>query len=139
MKKITTFAILIIIFLFISTGVEARLLPRFLGRSSGSVASGLVVSPRLRSDRLALIVTLSNLNKVNSAFYSLIYQSNGIEQGVNGSLDSSQGNSVTRELLFGTCSSGVCRYQENLSNMTFEVTSELPSGKRVLRRFRVRI
>jgi len=49
-------------FLF-ANDVEAKFLPRFAGQRI--VSSGLVVYPKLRPDRLALIFTLSNLQKMS--------------------------------------------------------------------------
>ena len=128
-------------FFILATKVDARILPRFQnkGVARGAVYSGLIVSPRLRSDRRALLVTFNNLQKVKNATYTLIYQTGGKDEGASGTLDSSAGSSVSRELIFGTCSSGVCRYHTNLTSMRFEVMSELPSGKRSLKRFRIRI
>ena len=128
-------------FFILATKVDARILPRFQnkGVARGAVYSGLIVSPRLRSDRRALLVTFNNLQKVKNATYTLIYHTGGKDEGASGTLDSSAGNSVSRELIFGTCSSGVCRYHTNLTSMRFEVMSELPSGKRSLKRFRIRI
>jgi len=141
MKKIILLMIMGLAFVF-SGAVEAKLLPRFKKASSGRQQivsySGLVISPKIRSDRQALIVTISNLQKVNSVTYTLMYQTNGEDQGVNGTLDSSSGSSVTRELLFGTCSD-VCRYHQNISSMKFEVVSQLPNGKKTLKRYLIRI
>ena len=127
---------------FLNTrGVEAKLLPRFTKTSNIGqrvVSSGLVVSPRLRSDRQALVLTLSNLQKVKNVTYTLMYQTNGVDQGVGGSLDSSSGSSVTRELLFGTCSD-VCRYHSNITNMKLEIVSELPNGRQTLKRYRIKV
>lgn len=131
------------LFLFcLAAPVEARLLPRFRNASGGgrkSTGSGVIVSPRLSSDRKALNVYFANLNKTNEITYMLSYQTNGKDEGVYGSIDSSSGSSVSRKLLFGTCSSGVCRYHTNISGMKFEVTVELPSGKKAIRRYRVRV
>lgn len=143
MRKIIFSLILLILIKFlIISNVEASLLPRFrsLARTArrGSY-SGILVSPRLRSDRKALIVNFANLKKVKNVTYTLIYQTNGRDEGVSGSLDASSGDAVTRELLFGTCSSGVCRYHTNISNMRLEVNTELTSGKRTVKRFRVRV
>lgn len=140
MKNIVIIAVFFLS-LCIAPAIHARMLPRFRpsAKTNVTVVNKLVVKAKLRSDRKALIVNFYNLNKVNGVFYSFTYQTNGIEQGVNGSLDSSQGDSLIRELLFGTCSSGVCRYHGGLSNMRLEVTSDLPSGKRVVKRFRVKI
>ena len=129
-------------FVFTSV-VEAKLLPRFTktGKIAGQriVSSGLVVSPKLRRDRLALILTLSNLQKVNNITYTLMYQTNGKDEGVSGTINSSAGPSATRELLFGTCSAGVCRYHPNITNMKLEIVSELSNGKQTLKRYRIRV
>ena len=123
-------------FLF-ANDVEAKFLPRFAGQRI--VSSGLVVYPKLRPDRLALIFTLSNLQKINNVSYPLMYQTNGKDEGVSGTIDSSSGLSVTRELLFGTCSAGVCRYHPNITGMKLEIVSELSNGKQTLRRYKIRI
>lgn len=141
MKKIfMTLPIIFLTLFFLLQPVEARLLPRFQNTSkSGGGVVGPYASARLRGDRLALVLTVGNLQKATNAVYTFMYQTAGVDQGVSGSLDSSSGNTVTRELLFGTCSSGVCRYHENLTNMKLEVNFELPNGKHLIKRFKVRI
>lgn len=140
MKKIILLMVIGGVFVF--TGVvEAKLLPRFTKTSNIGqrvVSSGLVVSPKLRGDRQALVLTLSNLQKVKNVTYTLMYQTNGVDQGVGGSLDSSSGSNVTRELLFGTCSD-VCRYHSNITGMKLEIVSKLPNGRQTLRRYRIRV
>lgn len=139
MKKIGLTVSLLLFIIFFLTPVEAKLLPRFQNIRKGGGSTGPYVAARLRTDRLALIATFGNLQKVTSATYTLMYQTDGIDQGVSGSLDSSAGNMVTRELLFGTCSSGICRYHGHITNMKLEVTLDLPNGKHILKRFRVRV
>ena len=142
MKKVILLIIFGGIFLF-TNDVEAKLLPRFSNNSKNTgqriVSSGLIIYPKLRSDRLALIVTLYNLQKVNNVSYTLMYQTNGKDEGVSGMIDSSSGISTTRELLFGTCSSGVCSYHKNITNMKLEIVSKLPNGKQTLKRYRIRV
>ena len=104
-----------------------------------TAGSGVGTSVRLRSDRKALLVYFSNVSKAKSVSYVLMYQTNGKEEGVGGSIDSAAGNSAQRVLDFGTCSAGVCRYHSNITQMTFEVTIDLPNGKKTLRRFRIRV
>ena len=141
-SKIISILICVWVLLFLSADLaNAKLLPRFRSapKKSTGVSSGVVVSPRLRSDRKALNVFFNNLNKAKNVTYTLIYQTGGKDEGISGSIESSSGNSTTRELLFGTCSAGVCRYHANISNMKLEIITELPSGKRLLRRFRNRV
>jgi len=120
--------------------VEAKVLPRFQSsKSTGkSYTSGIGVSARLRADRRALNVYFSNLQKANSVMYTLIYETNGKQEGASGTIDISTSN-VSRELLFGTCSPPACVYHENLTNMKLEVLTELTNGKKTLKRFRVKI
>lgn len=140
-KAILIVSIFYVLGFILLDNVEAKVLPRFKGKgtASGVVYSGLTTSARLRSDRKALLVSFGNLQKVKNVTYTLIYQASGKDEGISGSVDSSSGNSLSRELLFGTCSSGVCRYHTNISNMRLEIMSELPSGRRSIKRFRVRI
>ncbi len=110
------------------------------GTSSAiTTGSRLVIKPKLRSDRRALIVNFSNLGVVSSFSYELNYVSNGIPQGVAGTVTPKGEGSTQRELLFGTCSRNVCRYHTGISEMKFVVTSTLKSGIRVRKTFRVRV
>lgn len=104
-------------------------------RSSGA---GISVTPKLRNDRHALLVYFSNLQNAESVSYMLIYQTNGQQEGAGGSVKPSEGN-ASRELLFGTCSKNVCRYHPNITNMKLEVTAQLKSGKKLLKRYKIRI
>lgn len=135
--------VFLIAFLFLGAqAAQARVLPRFRNapvRTGAQAASGLTISAKLRADRKALFVSFGNLNKVVSVVYTLMYKTDGVDQGVSGTLSAVSGSGSSRELLFGTCSSGVCRYHQNITNMKLEVVSELPSGKRTLKRFRIRI
>jgi hypothetical protein len=136
------FSLLGLLFFIFVIPVEARLLPRFRSSSGAgrkTAGSGVIVSPRLSSDRKALQVYFANLDKAKEVSYTLSYQTNGKDEGVYGLIDSSTGNTTTRELLFGTCSSGVCRYHTGITGMKFEVTVELPSGKKAVRRYRIKV
>lgn len=137
-KKFWT-GFLIVIF-FILTGISQiiyakKTLPR-RGIATGGEA-GAIISAKLRSDRLALIVNFSGLLRTSSLSYTLSYKTNGIPQGVMGTIKPTV-NADQRVLLFGTCSSGVCRYHTNISEMRFVVTSNLKTGGQVIKPFRVK-
>lgn len=139
MRVIIAFVILTVSLSFFSPAY-AKVLPRFQGKpvkATGGAAVG--VFPKLRADRQALLVTFTNLQLANSVSYTLMYQANGNEEGAGGSVDSSAGSTATRELLFGTCSAGVCRYHSGMSNMRLEVTVEYKNGKKATRRFRIKV
>ncbi|QQG44061.1 MAG: hypothetical protein HYW86_04320 [Candidatus Roizmanbacteria bacterium] len=130
------------LFVFVST-TEAKVLPRY--KTAGKAVSksyaapvGISVSARFRGDRQALNVYFNNLKNATDVSYTLTYETNGKAEGAGGSVDVSAGN-ATRELLFGTCSSGVCRYHTGITGMKLEVVSQLLSGKKSVKRFRIKV
>lgn len=144
MKKILSLALslTLALLLFYSFTLSAQAKKKIVRRqASGAVTTGsrLIIKPKLRSDRRALIVNFSNLGVVSSFSYELNYVSNGIPQGVAGTVTPKGEGSIQRELLFGTCSAGVCRYHAGISGMKFVVTSTLKSGLRVRKTFRVKV
>jgi len=139
MKTFLWSLLLTLFFAISALSVEAKVLPRFSSKSTGlTYVSGIGVSARLRADRRALNVYFSNLQKANSVMYTLIYETNGKQEGASGTIDISSSN-ASRELLFGTCSSGDCTYHQNITNMKLEVLTELTNGKKTMKRFKVRI
>lgn len=141
-KKTTILLLITTLFLSVVGISEAKVLPRF-SKSTAVPAtavrnSNISIYPRLRGDRRALVVTFSNSSLANSVNFTLVYQTNGKDEGASGSVDVSQGT-VTREVLFGTCSSGVCRYHPNISNARFEVVTELKNGKKSVKRYKIKV
>lgn len=132
----------LLIFLIFGSAEAVKILPQAQkGAKTTSVrsgGSGITVSPRLRNDRKALLINFGNLQNAKSVSYTLIYQTNGQEEGAGGTLSSLSG-SQSRELLFGTCSKNVCRYHQNITNARFEVTYTSSSGKKYLKRYRIRV
>lgn len=143
MLKKLTIIILLLLSLSTATLVYAKVLPRFAGsagKSTGGVAySGVGASVRFNGARNGITISLTNLNKASSVMYMLSYQSNGKDEGAMGTIYVSGENSATRELLFGTCSGAVCTYHTGITNAKLEITTELTSGKKTLRRFRLRV
>lgn len=143
-KKGLTYLIILLVYCFITdVSVEAKLLPRFAGsagKSTGKVAySGVTASVRFNGARNGINLYLGSLNKASSVSYMLSYQSNGKDEGAMGTIYVSGEDSATRELLFGTCSGAVCTYHTGITNAKLEITTELTSGKKTLRRFRLRV
>ncbi len=136
-------SVFILSLIFVSIAASplfAKVLPRFqkTNTPARTTAVSVGIYPKLRVDRHALIVNFSNLQLANSVSFTLIYQTNGKEEGASGSADVSQ-RAVTRELLFGTCSTGVCRYHTNITNARLEVITDLKSGKKTIKRFRIKV
>lgn len=93
---------------------------------------------KLRGDKLALLVQLTNLTGAQSINYILTYNSTQAPQGVQGSLDPAIG-STQKELVFGTCSGAVCTYHTGLTDMRFQLTVGLKSGKTLTRKYQIKI
>lgn len=129
------------LFLF-NENVEAKVLPqakksgKAIVRSAGTTIS---VSPKLRADRRALIVNFSNLQNASSVSYFLTYKTGGQQEGAGGTLNLSGGFNQSAELLFGTCSKQVCRYHTNIKDAKLEVSYTSKSGKKYLKRYKIRV
>lgn len=137
-----TVALVFLFFILVPKINAAKILPQ--SKSSGktvvkkSQGPGISITPKLRRDRQALLVYFGNLQNAQSVSYMLVYKTNGQAEGAGGSVKPSEAT-ATRELLFGTCSKNVCRYHPNLSNMSFEVTAQLTSGKKLVKRYKIKI
>lgn len=106
-------------------------------KSSGG--SGIGVSPRLRPDRRALIVTFSNLGNATSVSYFLTYKTGNQQEGAGGSLNLTESSTSTQELLFGTCSRNVCRYHTGIKDAKLEVSYTSKSGKKYIKRYKIKV
>jgi hypothetical protein len=143
MKKLI-FALVISLSLFFVSSESAyakKILPRAKvskGVASKVVGSNPSVSVRFRSDRMAIIASFANLSKASSVTYMLSYNTRGTMQGAQGSVNVSE-NNTSREIIFGTCSHGVCRYDYGISNAKFIVTIKLPNGKKIVKTFSLRV
>jgi hypothetical protein len=110
-------------------------------RTSGTtVSKSVATSAKFRRDRRALIVSFSGLASARTIDYLLSYNSRGTTQGAGGSINPTlTGNTASRELLFGTCSHGVCRYDTGITNARLVITIVLSSGKKITRTYRLRV
>ena len=133
----------LLVFFSLLQTAEAKLLPQ-AARSISKPATGLVtssginVTPRLRKDRRALVVYFSNLQNAASVSYSLTYNTSTQQEGAMGVLNLN-GSNTSVELLFGTCSKNVCRYHTGLKNMRLEVSYTLKSGKKYIKRYKIKV
>ncbi len=144
-KQIAIFLLFTIFSVFVFAKIsEARVLPQAAkaGKSSSfktSKSSGINVSPKIRKDRKAVIVYFSNLQNASVVSYVLTYGQNDQAEGALGSLTIGNSDTASQELLFGTCSKNVCRYHTNIKNVKLEVTYTLKSGKKYIKRFRIKV
>ena len=143
-KPFIIFLALFVLSVLAAPVLAKRVLPRAkpsAGRPASTVTGGKVgVSARFRGDRRAIIVNFSNLTSARSVNYTLSYATRGTTQGAGGSIDpSTTGATASRELLFGTCSHGVCRYDSGITNAKLVVTYTLANGKKYGKTFRIKV
>lgn len=79
---------------------------------------GLTLSPR--ADGKAVILKITELEDLSSVEYELSYLAKGdIPRGVIGTIQVKPGDrEISRELLLGTCSRNVCKYDEGVTSVT---------------------
>ncbi len=145
MRKQISFFLALILFLKIPHKILAAKVRTSRGGGTGSTSgyistSGRVTtSARFRSDRKAIIINFAGLSNANSVNYSLTYDSNGIAQGAVGTMMNIAVSSDSRELLFGTCSHGVCRYHTGITNARLVITSKLKSGITTRKSYKLKV
>lgn len=101
--------------------------------------TGIGVSPRLRSDRKALIVNFSNLQNAAAVSYLLTYQTSTQDEGAMGALGLKGSSQDKVELLFGTCSKNVCRYHTGVKDTKLDISYTLKTGKKYLKKYRIKV
>ena len=142
-KILITLGLIVSIFaLSTQSALAKKVLPKFsTSKSTKTKVStrGITTTVRLRSDRRALIVSFDNLTIAKSINYVLTYTTNGIDQGFEGSVSPTLSAPQTREIVFGTCSAGICRYDTKIKNAKFTVTTTLASGKKIVKSFKIKI
>lgn len=134
MKKVIAALIVFLFFFSVNSSVFAAAKKP----AAKSTSKDISVSYALRRDKKALIVNFGNLKNAKSVLYTLIYTTNGRQEGAGGSVKTST-NTARRELLFGTCSGKVCRYHTNISNMSLEINAKLKSGKQNFKKYSVKL
>lgn len=148
-NKIMRVFILLLVAIFsmftIVGSIEAKVLPqaktagKAVSVKAGTTVAGIGVSPRLRGDRRALIINFSNLQNAKSVSYSLTYNTSTQQEGAIGSINLGGSSNASEELLFGTCSKGVCTYHVGIKNARLEVSFTLKSGKKYIKKYKIRV
>lgn len=143
-RRITVLTLVSLLLLSSFTyALAARKLPRVAPRTATTSkvlpTKGVTVKVRFRADRRAIIASFTNLSVASSVSYTLTYDSNGSTQGAGGSITPGTVEPIERELIFGTCSHGVCRYDTGIKNAKLVVITTLKSGKKISKSFKLKI
>ncbi|MCX6725946.1 MAG: hypothetical protein NT052_01350 [Candidatus Shapirobacteria bacterium] len=140
-KKILIFISFIGFLMFLPQPILAlKTRVRMISTGVSRTVSGRVTSSvRFKSGRNGIIISLSGLSNAESVSYELTYNTNGITQGAMGTISNITNSTDSRELLFGTCSGGVCRYHTNITNAKLIITSKLKSGTTTRKSYRLKV
>lgn len=114
---------------------------KFVPKKTTSVytpSTGIPAIVSYRPDHLGLNLSFSNFSGLDSISYSFTYSTNGIPQGIGGTITANNSPASPRELLFGTCSRGVCRYQYNLSNAKLVLAARYTNGKTASKTYKIK-
>lgn len=99
----------------------------------------VVVSPTVAKNKQSISLYLANLQKTASVMYSLSYLNDGKAEGAGGTIKTKGKYSLSRLLLFGTCSSGVCRYHKKIKNAVLTVVITFQNGTLTTKTFKLRV
>lgn len=144
MKKLLSLVIILSIVFVFARPTDAKVLPQSVKavakqtnlKSGGTTIS---VSPRLRSDRKALVVNFTNLQNAKSVSYIMTYKTAIQEEAAMGALNLNGQTTDRIELLFGTCSKNVCKYHTGIKDVRFEVSYTSKVGKKYLKKFKIKV
>jgi hypothetical protein len=143
MKNILLFLVTAIIILtFPSPVLAKRVIPASQPKATTTkvtTTKGITTKVRFRGDRRAIVTTFSNLSIASKVDYTLSYQTRGTTQGASGGISATAEDPMTREIIFGTCSHGVCRYDAQITNAKFTVTTTLKTGRKVSKSYILKV
>lgn len=86
----------------------------------------------------AVSAYFGNLKGVKSVSYTLMYESNGVGEGVMGSFSPGKKTAIAKSIYLGTCSGKICRPHGNIKNIQLEATVKYTNGKTATRTIKVK-
>lgn len=89
---------------------------------AGPVANQPTLTITTRADRKAINLTFESLSTATIIDYTVTYVSKNINRGITGKIIRSKAEqTLTREILLGTCSKDVCTYDEGVTTVKIAV------------------
>lgn len=99
----------------------------------------VAVSTYVAPNKQSISLYLANLQKTKSAQYELSYTTDGKPEGAGGTIATKGKYSLSRKLLFGTCSNKVCRYHKKIKNAVLTVIITFQDGTSMTKTFKLRV
>lgn len=84
---------------------------------------GPVVDLIPRADKQVVTLKISGISsEIKKVDYEMVYDTNGLQRGVVGSVDMKNGeDKIVKELTLGSCSKGVCVFDKNITKIQLTV------------------
>jgi len=105
-------------------------------KTNQQTAANVWVKPKLRVDHQALLLMLGGMQYADEVSYQLTYTAAGVNQGIDGSHNPQDGNTI-KELVFGTCSGSDCAYHQEITDMVLTVSVKLTAGQTLTQKYRI--
>jgi hypothetical protein len=83
-----------------------------------------------RTDGREFTLEITRIKNAETIEYELVYLTRGLSRGVIGTVNLQGETSIARKLLLGTCSRGVCKYDEDVTEGTLTLRLRGPDGAR---------
>lgn len=127
MKRLWIVIIPVLVFLFLVNAATAK-------KADPSIST----SGKLNKNTNSVNAYFGNMKNVSKVTYTLMYEGNGIGQGVVGSFAPGKKASLSKNLFLGTCSGRVCVRHKNIKNIQLEVVTKYKNGKNVKKLLKVK-
>ncbi|GEM_PF-4834128 len=103
-----------------------------------AVSSSLIVSAQYVKSRNYVKLFFADFKGVSKITYTLMYEGNGMEQGVEGGFSVGKRKNYSQNLYLGTCSSGTCMAKNKIKNIRVQVVTKYTNGKSTTKVYKVK-
>lgn len=110
----------------------------FLSLAHPSFAASSKVSVGTKLINGNLNMTFSNISKAKNVSYELTYNRSGGQEGVMGVVGFKGRGPIVKKILLGTCSTRVCTFHKNISNIKLKVIIKYLSGATEVKTYKIK-
>lgn len=128
--------------LFVFTILAFSLIPQTVVHAAAKKTpkkANVAVSTYVTPNKQSVTLYLANLQKTKIVQYELSYTTDGKPEGAGGTIATKGKYSLSRKLLFGTCSNKVCRYHKKIKNAVLTVIITFQDGTSMTKTFKLRV
>lgn len=127
-----------LILLFLSVSIFLVVATSSVNAGKKLAVASLSASGQFLKSSNVVRAYFGNMKRVSKVSYVLMYDGNGIGQGIEGSFTPGKKTSYSKDLFLGTCSRKVCIRHKNIKNMRLEVTTRSTTGKTSKKMIKIR-